>query len=280
MRIHTHTTADAGDAEDDLDLAPTTPLSTLPPRFNNPNSPSRPVLDAYTHPRPPRASSVRARVQPAAAAAAESSTADVRDAGEHDVGYGYGEVPVRGRVRVRAVPNSAFLRVNALHWLALVQFNSGENTEAASGTASAAAYPPTPRRPRECVVGLRVEGVGGAVVQISSLAAALAKLNIGIPVEDVIKAVHREDEAKRATLSAQATQRRAALSKLALYPTKQSTGLHMTTVSKFILKPTTPTNVDPLAKERRRRLVELTKDSFPDGKVPDPFTLSLVLGFK
>ncbi|KAJ7654308.1 hypothetical protein B0H17DRAFT_1146804 [Mycena rosella] len=112
------------------------------------------------------------------------------------------------------------------------------------------------------------------VVQISSLAAALAKLNIEIPVEDVVKAVHREDEAKRATSSAQATQRRAALSKLALYPTKQSTGLHMTTVSKFIPKPTTPTNVDPLAKERRRRLVELTKDSFPDGKVPDPFTLS------
>ncbi|KAF8200028.1 hypothetical protein K438DRAFT_1759059 [Mycena galopus ATCC 62051] len=112
------------------------------------------------------------------------------------------------------------------------------------------------------------------VVQISSLAAALAKLNIGIPVEDVIEAVRREDEAKRATLSAQATQRRAALSKLALHPTKQSTGLDTTTVSKFIPKPTTPTNVDPLAKERRRRLVELTKDSFPDGKVPDPFTLS------
>ncbi|KAJ7466594.1 hypothetical protein B0H11DRAFT_2239767 [Mycena galericulata] len=63
---------------------------------------------------------------------------------------------------------------------------------------------------------------------------------------------------------------------VALHPTTQSTGLHMTTVSKFIPKPTntTPTNVDPLAKERRRRLVELTKDSFPDGKVPDPFTLS------
>ncbi|KAJ6468936.1 hypothetical protein C8R45DRAFT_436075 [Mycena sanguinolenta] len=105
------------------------------------------------------------------------------------------------------------------------------------------------------------------VVQISSLAAALAKLNTGVPFEDVIEAIHREDEAKRATLSAQATQRRAALSKLALYPTKPSAGLHMTTVSKFIPKPTTSTNVDPLAKERRRRLVELTKDSFPDGKV-------------
>ncbi|KAJ7749336.1 hypothetical protein DFH07DRAFT_775491 [Mycena maculata] len=112
------------------------------------------------------------------------------------------------------------------------------------------------------------------VVQISSLAAALVKLNIGIPIEDVIKAVHREDEAKRATLSALATQRRAALSTLALHSTKQSTGLHMTTVSMFIPKPTTPTNVDPLAKERRRRLVQLTKDSYPDGKVPDPFTIS------
>ncbi|KAJ7433639.1 hypothetical protein B0H11DRAFT_2259254 [Mycena galericulata] len=106
------------------------------------------------------------------------------------------------------------------------------------------------------------------VVQISSLAAALVKLNIGIPIEDVIQAIHREDEAKRATLSAQAThrRRRAALSKLALHPTEQSTGLHMTTpISKFIPKPTTPTNADPLAKERRRRLVQLTKDSFPDG---------------
>lgn len=42
---------------------------------------------------------------------------------------------------------------------------------------------------------------------------ALAKLNIGIPVEDVIEAVYREEEAKRATLTAQATKRRAALSK-------------------------------------------------------------------
>jgi hypothetical protein len=42
-------------------------------------------------------------------------------------------------------------------------------------------------------------------------------------------------------------------------------------VSKFIPKPAKPTNVDPLAKERRR-LLELTKESFPDGKVPDPFT--------
>ncbi|KAF7328842.1 hypothetical protein MVEN_02513600 [Mycena venus] len=106
------------------------------------------------------------------------------------------------------------------------------------------------------------------VIQISSLAAALAKLNIGIPVEDVIKAVHREDEAKRATLSAQATQHRAAALSKSIYRPSYDHSFQVYT------KPTTPTNVDPLAKERRRRLVELTKDSFPDGKVPYPFTLS------
>jgi hypothetical protein len=51
------------------------------------------------------------------------------------------------------------------------------------------------------------------VFQISSLAAALVKLNIGIPVEDVIEAVQREDEAKRATLTAQPSKRRTTLSK-------------------------------------------------------------------
>lgn len=50
------------------------------------------------------------------------------------------------------------------------------------------------------------------VFQISSLA-ALVKLNIGIPVEDVIEAVQREDEAKRATLTAQPSKRRTTLSK-------------------------------------------------------------------
>ena len=33
-------------------------------------------------------------------------------------------------------------------------------------------------------------------------------------------------------------------------------------------------SLDPLAKERRRRLLELTERSFPDGKVPDPFTFT------
>ncbi|KAJ7224769.1 hypothetical protein C8J57DRAFT_1025179, partial [Mycena rebaudengoi] len=104
------------------------------------------------------------------------------------------------------------------------------------------------------------------VVQISSLAAALEKLNIGIPVEDVIKAVHREDEAKRSTSSAQATQRRAALSN------RNSTRILTPSLTMNLpsARRTTP-DADPLAKERRRRLVELTQEAFPDGKVPDPF---------
>jgi hypothetical protein len=61
---------------------------------------------------------------------------------------------------------------------------------------------------------------------------------------------------------------------VALRPTGATAGLKFTTVSKFVPKPIKAAHVDPLAKERRRRLLELTKQSFPDGKVPDPFTLT------
>jgi hypothetical protein len=59
---------------------------------------------------------------------------------------------------------------------------------------------------------------------------------------------------------------------VALQPTGATAGLKFTTVSKFVGKPTKPAHADPLAKERRLRLLELTKQSFPDGKVPDPFS--------
>jgi hypothetical protein len=60
-----------------------------------------------------------------------------------------------------------------------------------------------------------------------------------------------------------------------LQSTKTTAGLKFSTVSKFVPKPTKPANVDPLAKERRRRLLELTKQCFLDGNlVPDPFTLT------
>ena len=48
------------------------------------------------------------------------------------------------------------------------------------------------------------------VVHIDSLAAALAKLNLKIPIEDLITPIHEEDEAKRVKVTAEATQRRAA----------------------------------------------------------------------
>jgi hypothetical protein len=59
-----------------------------------------------------------------------------------------------------------------------------------------------------------------------------------------------------------------------LQPTGATAGLKFTAVFKFVGKPTKPAHVDPLAKERRLRLLELTKQSFPDGKVPDPFSLT------
>ncbi|KAJ6551598.1 hypothetical protein B0H19DRAFT_1378289 [Mycena capillaripes] len=111
------------------------------------------------------------------------------------------------------------------------------------------------------------------VVRIDSLVAALDKLNIKIPVGDLMKAIHEEDEARR-KLTPEGTQRRAALSMLALQPIQPSAALDFTPVSRFIANPPEPANVDPLRKERRRRLLELTKEAFPDGKVPDPFKLS------
>ena len=50
------------------------------------------------------------------------------------------------------------------------------------------------------------------VVHISSLAAALAKLNVNISIENLIKVIHDEDETRRVKTIAEGTQRRAALS--------------------------------------------------------------------
>jgi hypothetical protein len=69
------------------------------------------------------------------------------------------------------------------------------------------------------------------VVRISSLTAALAKLNIKIPVEDVIKAVHDEDAAERRVALFKRNSILESLHPLttnlsvALQPTKESAGL-------------------------------------------------------
>lgn len=101
------------------------------------------------------------------------------------------------------------------------------------------------------------------VIHIASLAAALAKLNVKIPIEDFLKVIHDEDEARRVKVAAEATQHRAALSELALQPTMTSAGLEFTTDSKSVPKPTKPADIDPLAKDRRRRLLELTNSPSP-----------------
>ncbi|KIK07135.1 hypothetical protein K443DRAFT_88036 [Laccaria amethystina LaAM-08-1] len=92
------------------------------------------------------------------------------------------------------------------------------------------------------------------IIHIPSLAAALVKLNIKISVEDLMKAVHEEDEARRAKLNEEAE--RALLSKLTPQPDEGVSG---------------PARSNLLAKERRRRLMDLTREEFPEGKVPKIF---------
>lgn len=134
---------------------------------------------------------------------------------------------------------------------------------------------------------------GLQVVSIDSLTAALEKLNVNVPVKDMVSAIREVDQAKRAKLANEATERRAALSTrkllattarpfpfnqpnilVALHPSEPSPGLQFETTSHFVPHPPKPAKADPLAKQRRRRLLELTKQTFPTGKLPDPFTLA------
>jgi len=115
------------------------------------------------------------------------------------------------------------------------------------------------------------------VVHIASLEAVLAKLNIKIPVEDFIKAIHDEEEARHVEPTAEATQLLArSLQRTSPFPVTlrpmETAGTVFTPVPQFIPGSPTPANDDPLAKERRRRLVELAEQAFPDGKFPDPYT--------
>ena len=125
---------------------------------------------------------------------------------------------------------------------------------------------------------------GLLVVPFDALEVALAKLDIKVPLNDII-AVAREEEAMRRKATADATERRTTLPKRKLYPTAtrplsfnpacvplvafsspaQHSGLKITTTPKIIPNPPPRATVDPLAKERRRRLIELTKEAFPDG---------------
>lgn len=62
---------------------------------------------------------------------------------------------------------------------------------------------------------------------------------------------------------------------VAFHPPVQTPGLHIITVSEFILNPLISDAADPLTLERRRHLVELTKEVFLDNtEIPDPYTLT------
>ncbi|KAF8905225.1 hypothetical protein CPB84DRAFT_1745551 [Gymnopilus junonius] len=113
------------------------------------------------------------------------------------------------------------------------------------------------------------------VIYIPSLIAALAKLDVKVPVEDLLRAIHDEDEARCSELNDRAIQqRRTALSKFALQPPKAGISLNITTVSEFVPNPPKPPIPDPLVKEHRHRIIELTKQAFPNDNVPDPFIVT------
>ncbi len=50
---------------------------------------------------------------------------------------------------------------------------------------------------------------------------------------------------------------------VALEPMELTAGFQITPVSRFVPNPTKSANVDPLAKEPHRHLLELTKQAFP-----------------
>ncbi|KAF7306284.1 hypothetical protein MIND_00419300 [Mycena indigotica] len=104
------------------------------------------------------------------------------------------------------------------------------------------------------------------VISVDSLEAALKKLDANIALQDILDAIHEEDERR----AVQVEERHAAVTELTWQP---AAGLEMTTVSEFIANPPEPIDVDPLREQRRRRLLELTKEAFPDGIIPNPFVV-------
>lgn len=130
------------------------------------------------------------------------------------------------------------------------------------------------------------------VISIDSLEVALAKMEIKVSVNDIIAVIREVEEAKRAGLMAQATnaEHRGALSErkssttaahllssnqsnmlVTLHPPEESSGLQFTPTPYLVPD---PPRLDPVARERRRRLVELIKQTFLDGRVPDPFAFT------
>ncbi|KAJ7897204.1 hypothetical protein B0H14DRAFT_3853424 [Mycena olivaceomarginata] len=155
-------------ANPDDDLAPHAPLSLLAPApssaraksmFTRPPArtplPARPAYARVFAPPVPLPRSPWAPV-PASSPASTSEAAAYGGGGDGDGDgeYPYARPPV---LRARAVPNSAFLRVKALHHEALPLLDLDQ-----VHILLGAGQTPTPRRPRECVVGLGVDRAPGS----------------------------------------------------------------------------------------------------------------------
>lgn len=116
-------------------------------------------------------------------------------------------------------------------------------------------------------------------MSLLSVEIALAKFDIKVPINGFVSAI-LEEEAK-GKLSPTITflfpfNPFVPLVALHGHPPEPPTEAQFTPTSKFISNPPKLLKVEPLAKERRRRLIELSKETFPDGKVPaDPFTRTL-----
>ncbi|KAF8468582.1 hypothetical protein DFH94DRAFT_685564 [Russula ochroleuca] len=92
-------------------------------------------------------------------------------------------------------------------------------------------------------------------VHITSLASALSRLNINIPIQILIKIMREEDEVRLAT---KATEQRAMLSKLAL---PETFVVNTDGTFTFVPKPTEPAFADLVERERGRRLVEMAREA-------------------
>jgi len=114
-------------------------------------------------------------------------------------------------------------------------------------------------------------GFGLQFVSIDSLKAALAKMDIKLPVDDIIRVVHEVEEAKHAETP---SNRKSPATAARLLPFMLSNMLvplhppeHLSGLTPTPCVVEHPPRPDPLTIERRRRLMELTKEAFPGGRV-------------
>jgi hypothetical protein len=128
------------------------------------------------------------------------------------------------------------------------------------------------------------------LVRVDALDAALIELGItSVSANALLEAVKQQEDRKHNEVNESASKRRRAL--LNREPFLESHHYQAVTFpsvvsrppdksletvppykSTFVANPKPSEALDEVAKERRRRLRKLAKDSFPDGKFPEPYT--------